>query len=197
MGTYSRSLSLNHISQWEKITGIHLNRVRNLNVSLPATALVWSSSCDVALKDLLIPKNILLSLIFYRWEVSMLSLSNLKDPEFLSFPVCFSSIETGKFSLSSSLTHVTRVPSFNLFAHIQQFGVTRWFNSKESICQSRRCEFDPWVRKIPWRRKWQPTPIFLPWKSPGQRSLVGYSPGDHKRVKHNLMIKQQTGQQFH
>ena len=139
MGTYSWSLSLNHISQWEKITGIHLNRVRNLNVSLPATALVRSSSCDVALKDLLIPKNILLSLIFYRWEVSMLSLSNLKDPEFLSFPVCFSSIETGKFSLSSSLTHVTRVPSFNLFAHIQQFGVTRWFNSKESICQSRRC----------------------------------------------------------
>ena len=40
-----------------------------------------------------------------------------------------------------------------------------------------RCEFDPWVRKIPWRRKWQPAPIFLPRKSHGQRSLVGYSPG--------------------
>ena len=36
--------------------------------------------------------------------------------------------------------------------------------------------FSPWVRKIPWRGKWQPTPIFLPGKSHGQRSLAGYSP---------------------
>ena len=36
--------------------------------------------------------------------------------------------------------------------------------------------FDPWVRKIPWRRKWQPTPIFLPGEFLGQRSLTGYSP---------------------
>ena len=36
--------------------------------------------------------------------------------------------------------------------------------------------FDPWVGKIPWRRKWQPTLVFLPGKSYGQRSLVGYSP---------------------
>ena len=49
---------------------------------------------------------------------------------------------------------------------------------KESACQFRRCRrhsFDPWVRKIPLRRKWQPTPVFLPGKSHGQRSLVGYS----------------------
>ena len=39
-----------------------------------------------------------------------------------------------------------------------------------------RCGFDPWLRKISWRRKWQPTPIFLSGKSHGQRSLVGYSP---------------------
>ena len=36
--------------------------------------------------------------------------------------------------------------------------------------------FDPWVGKIPWRRKWQPTPVFLPGESHGQRSLTGYSP---------------------
>ena len=35
---------------------------------------------------------------------------------------------------------------------------------------------DPWLGKIPWRRKWQPTPVFLPGESHGQRSLVGYSP---------------------
>ena len=34
----------------------------------------------------------------------------------------------------------------------------------------------PWVRKIPWRRKWQPTPVFVPGESHGQRSLAGYSP---------------------
>ena len=36
--------------------------------------------------------------------------------------------------------------------------------------------FDPWVGKIPWRRKWQPTPVFFPGPSDGQRSFVGYSP---------------------
>ena len=38
------------------------------------------------------------------------------------------------------------------------------------------CGLDPWVGKIPWRREWLPTPVFLP----GQRSLVGYSPCGHK-----------------
>ena len=41
--------------------------------------------------------------------------------------------------------------------------------------QYRRRGFDPWVGKIPWRRKWKPTPLFLPGESHGQRSLVGYS----------------------
>ena len=36
--------------------------------------------------------------------------------------------------------------------------------------------FNPWVGKVPWRRKWQPTPVFLPGESHGWRSLVGYSP---------------------
>ena len=39
--------------------------------------------------------------------------------------------------------------------------------------------FHPWVGKIPWRRQWQPTPVFLPGKFHGQRSLVGYSPWGH------------------
>ena len=51
----------------------------------------------------------------------------------------------------------------------------RWLR----IClQCRRPRFDPW--KIPWRRAWQPTPVFLPGESHGQRSLVGYSPWGHK-----------------
>ena len=46
-----------------------------------------------------------------------------------------------------------------------------------------RCRFGPWVQKIPWRRKWQPTPIFLPGKFHGRRSLEGYSPWG-RRVRH-------------
>ena len=49
-------------------------------------------------------------------------------------------------------------------------------SGKESAYQFRRDRFDPWVMKILWRRKWQLTPVFLPRKSHGQRSLVGYSP---------------------
>ena len=41
--------------------------------------------------------------------------------------------------------------------------------------------FDPWVG-IPWRRAWQPTPVFLPGESCGQRSLAGYSPWGHKET---------------
>ena len=47
-------------------------------------------------------------------------------------------------------------------------------SSKESTCQCRECGFDPWVRKSPQRRKWQPIPVFLLGKSHGQRSLVGW-----------------------
>ena len=56
---------------------------------------------------------------------------------------------------------------------------------------SRRLGFNSWVGKIPWKRKWQPTPVFLPGKSHGQRSLVGYSPWGCKRVWHNLATEQQ------
>ena len=54
---------------------------------------------------------------------------------------------------------------------------------KESACQCRRRRrrgFDPWVRNIPLRRKWQPTPVFLPGEPHEQRSLVGYHPWGHK-----------------
>ena len=61
----------------------------------------------------------------------------------------------------------------------QGFGFTCWLSGKESAHQCRRHRLDPWVRKIPWK-KWQPTAVFLPGKSHGQRSLSGYSPWGHK-----------------
>ena len=58
-------------------------------------------------------------------------------------------------------------------------GFPRGASGKESTCQCRRCQrcrFDPWVGKTLWRGKGQPTPVFVPGKSHGQRSLVSYSP---------------------
>jgi len=51
--------------------------------------------------------------------------------------------------------------------------------------------FNPWVGKIPWKRKWQPTPVILPGKSHGQRSLAGYSPWG-PRVGHSLHFSDST-----
>ena len=63
------------------------------------------------------------------------------------------------------------------------WSILRLSSGKESACQCRRCKrcgFDPWFGKIPWRRKWHPTLVFLPGESHGQRSLVGCSPWGHK-----------------
>ena len=46
---------------------------------------------------------------------------------------------------------------------------------KAFACIAGRPGFNPWVGKIPWRRKWQPTPVFLPGKSHGRRSLIRYT----------------------
>ena len=48
-------------------------------------------------------------------------------------------------------------------------------NSPANAGDIKRRRFNPWVRKIAWRRKWQPTPVFLPGESHGQRSLVAFS----------------------
>ena len=55
-------------------------------------------------------------------------------------------------------------------------GLPRWCSREDSACQCRRgkrCGFDSWIGKIPWRRKWQPTPVLLPGKSHGWRTLAG------------------------
>ena len=69
---------------------------------------------------------------------------------------------------SSSLLH-------QLVATILCYAFPSWPSGKESAYQCRRHRFDPWVGKIPWRRKGQPTPVFLPGKFHRQRSLGDYS----------------------
>ena len=62
---------------------------------------------------------------------------------------------------------------------------------KKSAYQCGRHGFNAWIEKIPWRRKWQPSPVFLPEKSRRQRNLAGCRPWGHKRVKHDLATKEQ------
>ena len=62
-------------------------------------------------------------------------------------------------------------------------GFSSGASGKEPACQCKRPKkpgFSPWVGKIRWRRKWQPTPVYLPGESHGRRSLLGYSPWGHK-----------------
>ena len=63
--------------------------------------------------------------------------------------------------------------SLFLYLKMLKMGLPWWLSGQESACQYRRRGFKRWIRKIPWRRKWQPTPVFLPGKSNGQKNLLG------------------------
>ena len=93
--------------------------------------------------------------------------------------------------MGASLSLSPKLPSFKCHSqdvgHIHLLSVFLAFpghaSGKKPTCQSRilkRCEFNPWVGKMSWRRAWQPTLVFLPGESHGQRSLVGYSPWGRK-----------------
>ena len=67
-----------------------------------------------------------------------------------------------------------------LYIYIYIYGFPGGSDGNESACNTGDLSFNPWVRKIPWRRKWQPTPVHLPGKFHGLRRLVGYSSWGHK-----------------
>ena len=72
-----------------------------------------------------------------------------------------------------------RLRSKHIHTNIYKIGLPRWYSGKESACKYMICQrhrFDPWVKMTHWSRRWQPTPVLLPGKSHGWRSLVGCSP---------------------
>ena len=84
--------------------------------------------------------------------------------------------------VSSALNHFLLLNSIPLYRYAR---LPRWYSGKESACQCRRLKrhgFCPSLKKIPWRRKRQPTPVFLPEKFHGQRSLAGYSPWGYNEL---------------
>ena len=71
--------------------------------------------------------------------------------------------------------------SFSILVSLVEMpGLPQWLRWYSICLQCRRPGFDSWVGQIPWRRKWQPTPVFLPGKSNGPRSLVGCRPWGRK-----------------
>ena len=87
------------------------------------------------------------------------------------------------WALKLDLTHSTQTVElfwdFPFTSLMEVLAFPGGASGKEPICQyksCKRCRFDPWVGKIPWRRAWQPTPVLLPGESHGEWSLPGYSP---------------------
>ena len=113
------------------------------------------------------------------------------------FPIILPQIQLKNYTIFLRQKHLDSM-NLNLisFYHINTLlntseGLPRWLSGKESSCQRRRHRFNLWVRKIPWRRKWQTTPVFLHGKSHRQRSLAGYTPWGHRRVGHDWTTKKQ------
>ena len=79
---------------------------------------------------------------------------------------------------NKNLTHVASLVSDLTMS--SDYGISQVAQMVNNLPAMLETGFDPWVAKIPWRRKWQPISVFLPGKSHGWRSLVGYSPGGDK-----------------
>ena len=89
-------------------------------------------------------------------------------------------VEASKVLDSSNYRQSSLLFNFFLSGHCVPIRLPWWLSSKRMHLQFRRCRFNPWFRKIPFKRKWQPTQVSLSGKFHGQRSLVGYSPWGHK-----------------
>ena len=89
----------------------------------------------------------------------------------------FEKVKSGITAILLQLIWQAQAHSFTFGSCIIHLAFPSGLSGKEAGCQCRRHEtwFDLWVRKIPWRRAWQPTPLFLPRESHGQRSLAGCS----------------------
>ena len=92
-------------------------------------------------------------------------------------------------------TKMEESTSQEMWAPLKARGLPWWLRGQRAHLQCRRCRrpgFDPWVGKIPCRRRWQPTPVISPEKSHGRRSLVGYSSKGGKELdttEHTLLAQ--------
>ena len=141
-----------------------LNKKNRDKTQVPKTGLSWNSENHLPLSYHTLKKKTNIR-VHYTYNVRDAVLRNISPW------VC--EIQYWKQSLYTLINRIMVQPLS---------GLPWWLSGKESTCQCRRPGPDPLVGKMPWRRKWQPTPVCLPGKFHGQRSLVGYSPRGRKRV---------------
>ena len=142
-----------------------------------------------------LPKRKHLSISWLQsWSAVILESKKIKSVTASNFsPFYLPSTDGTKCHDLSFLNAEFQANFFTLLFHLHQATLLGFPGSsagKESACQCRRHNrhrFDSWVGKISWRRAWQPTPVFLPGESHGQRSLVACGPQDH-RVAHNWSV---------
>ena len=115
--------------------------------------------------------------------------------------VCFRIASYGKW-IQVLLLHCAQErnsPSYLIGVIITLQGFIGGASGNEPSCQCtryKRLGFNPWVGKMPWKREWQPTPVFLPGESHGRRSLVGYSPLWSQRVRHDWASNTESGDEL-
>ena len=104
------------------------------------------------------------------------------DTKFFPYLGCYNPAITFGVHISFQVIGFTFFPEVELLSHVSpsfNFGGEPLYCIGASLV-AQRPRFNPWVGKIPWRRKWQPTPIILPGESHGRRSLLGNSPQGRK-----------------
>ena len=129
-----------------------------------------------------------------KWICSVYTLcTHISPPSGASLPAPHPSPPGGHRALSWAPCATQQLPTSSLFDTGSIFrtkisppsmNLTQEVQRKRTCLPMRRCKrlsFNPWVGKVPWRKKWQPTPGFLPGKPPRQRSLAGYSPWGRKQ----------------
>ena len=126
-------------------------------------------------------------IVLFAWYVTILRVSEGKHMFGKNHVVCAHNFGIVRSSNGGNVPQI-QVPNFSQWPNFQAslfrisnlrptIGFPAGISGKEPTCQCRRHKrhgFDPWVRKIPWKMAWQPTPVFLPGESHGQRSWAGF-----------------------
>ena len=119
--------------------------------------------------------------IFLIWKFSNTSLQKRLFKRSIDFEVsCYA--RNSKIQ-RQGIVSTGKIQRKNLKLDTRQRRITLHKYGKELTCQCSRCGFSPWVGKINWKRKSQTTPVLLPGKSHGERSLTTYGPWGHKIVR--------------
>ena len=203
MGSRQKHGQTHHLwkrTQWPVILFLHLSICMD-NSRGEKTVLGWGIVRDLIL---LIPWSVLMVMINERVEQSKASMMRtaIRGIKLINYgqvqptvqPCSTNQTGTLASPLSQSAALWTEHDWTALSLHCLYYstdfgqpygdiGLPRWLSGKRLCLQCwrhRKHGFRSWVGKVPWRRKWQLTPVFLPGKSHGQRSLVGYRPCSHK-----------------